>query len=616
MRTPVRTATPVAGHRPPATGVARRFAAVLWLAAIAGPWPAGPAQGAERLAPEAADPLDSASRLLAAGAPALALRRLASAPDGIEARRLRAEAAGRLPPGPEGDRQRVAAAEALTGIHEPWAVSVRLEGAAAALRTDAGAAGAVRARRMAAAAIWSPAAREAAVEQGRRLIVRGLFAEGLEDEAYAALLRWRLDMPQADPARVAEMAALLVGTRHAREALPLLAALEPASPSRLLLQARLGLTPPAEAAQRLRSALGQGAPAWFWRHAREVGRAAGDPVLAVEAGLRLAAAGEPFPVSGRAGTRDRDPVSWADALRAELRDAAVAAATDRQLLTGDDFGWMDEAGRLAATDPPRARALFAGMASSGATAGTREHARLQWVISMRESGLGRAATLLFPPGASDLPPDVARQLGAAAASAGQPEVAIGYWRSLPGPGGGEDRTWALTLAQVLVDTGEHDEAVRRLRRAAGVAPAADPGLIALAERMTDAGVPAQALALLEGMVAPAGLIRPLQLARARAAEAEGLLGRPDRPGRVPPGARGPILPPEAAFALAAAGFLAAAAAAPGPGDAAGLEARLRAARNLERAGARAAARSEYEAVARQSRDPGLRDLARRALSAY
>lgn len=559
-------------------------------------------------------------RLLASDAPALALARLEHAPPGPDTLRLRADAARRMPPGEQADRLRVASAEALARTGRIEATEA-LAGAEAALRLPGGDAGAARARRLAATAIWLADAPEGAREHARRLVVRSLFADGLVDEAYAALLRWRLDHPQADAASVAEMAALLAEAGRSREALPLVALLAADSPERLLLQARLGVSAPVEVARRIRSSLPARAPGWFWRMAREIGRSGGDPVLVAEAGTRLVAAGETLRDTGARAGGAREPsdrTGQAGVLRGDLQAAAVGAATERQLLTGDDFGWMDDAARLAATDPPRARALFAGLASGGAAASTREHARLQWVISLRESGLGRAALLLFPPPGSaaptdTLPEDLARQLGALAAAAGEPGMAAAYWRSLPAPPAGGSGEWALTLSRVLSDSGSHEEAVRRWRAATGAGTAtADTRLIELAERMTDAGASAQALGLLEGVDAPAALARPLLLARARAAEAEGLQGRPDRAGGSAASARPTVLPPDAAFAQAASGYLAAAAA--GPVDALALEARLRAARNLERAGLREAARAELEAVARQSREPVLRDRARRALA--
>jgi hypothetical protein len=318
---------------------------------------------------------------------------------------------------------------------------------------------------------------------------------------------------------------------------------------------------------------------------RSIGASAGDPMLVVEASEHLL---DQQVVPAGAPT--------AAALWQEYDTAAAMVANREQLLTGDDAGWSDAAGRLAARDPAGARVLFARLALQARNADARANARLQLASALRDSRLTLTAARLFEDRSrfdpATLGADLRRLLGELAAARGQHALAADYWQGLgPRPGQAAD-DWQLDQAQVLLRSGRVElagKALGAMLPAGRSAPT--PAACERARARAALSIVQSLRSVLEGApaasVAP-GLRRSLLLSGARAHEAS------DAP-------------------LQAAQQYLAAAVMPEfrPGDPAQIEARWNAARNLARAGMRDEARAQLDWLARNTRDPGLLEQVKR-----
>ena len=551
-------------------------------------------------AQDSAESLASAQRLLAARAPLLALSLVERSQQAGSARWIDWETARLRALTELAQWDAIAArAEALDSpwiADEPagsplaaWVRGLWLTGAEAALRVPAPA----RARALALRVLWTAGASADQVRRARLAVIDSHFVGGDPAAGYGAMLRMQQDAGTADPVLAARFVALLAEHGRERDALPWITALDAGHPVRLAAQVRLGLTAGASAAAQARAAIARGGDARFWSVLRSAGTAAGDVLLVLEASEQML---QHAPAA--AGTA-------ASALWTDYDAAAGVVANREQLLVGDEFGWSSAAARLVARDPTAARALFARLALRGSTAQVRANAQLQLASSLRESRLPLTAIRLFAdPGRVELAaaPELRRLLGELAAEQGQFSLALAWWRELP-PRIGEDADqWRLAQAEAFARTARFDPAVRLALEpfAAGRAPPVPivERTLALAELMGDAAEPARGLALLApvrrlaepGAAAPLAptLRRSVLLAHARLQEAGG------------------------AAALAAQDYLAVAAMPEfKPADPVQIEARLRAAQALVRAGLREEARVQFDWIARNTRDAALLERVRR-----
>jgi hypothetical protein len=469
-------------------------------------------QDAVRDGPEA---LAAVRRLLAAGAPALALMRIeraqAPGPRWAEWEALRIGVLAETGAWP----QLAARADALSGasplpggfLRATW-----LAGAEAALRMP-GASSPALARALAARVVWASTPTPDELRRAQAAVIESLYVGGDAPAGYRSILRFRQDVPAPGILASARFVALIAAHGAAADAVPLLPLLPDTHPVRIAAQAQLGLVPPATAAAQARAALRAPAPASGatadamrdWQALRIAARAIGEPLLVVEASERLldadpAAAGA-VPVARQ---------SWRDYLV-----AAPAVANREQLLVGDAFAWSDAAARLAARDPAAARTLFAFLSVEAPEPAVRATARLQFASLLREAGLGRAAVRLFldreAMDPSSFGPDLRRLLADTAAARRMWGAAADFRRGLdPRPGEDAD-AWRMAEAEWLAKAGRFDGAVTGALAALGRAGRADlrARALALADLLADAGDAAAAARVREA-AGPAPVPAPAQ----------------------------------------------------------------------------------------------------------
>ncbi len=465
--------------------------------------------------------LAAARRLLAAGAPALALMRIerSQVPGArwAEWETLRLAALGEL-----GLWHLLAArADALpvsSQLPAPYLRAVWLSGAEAALRMTVptveeasparraeGAAAAVLARSLAARVIWSPSPAVDELRRAQLVVIESLFAGGDAEAGHRSILRFRQDTPAPGVAASARFVARIAANGVLADAVPLLPSLPETHLVRIAVQAQLGLVPPSTAAAQARAALRAGTGSATttttaavaidtlrdWQALRTAARAIGDTLLVVQASERLLDA-DPSADAAVPGAR----ALWRDYLA-----AAPALANREQLLDGDVFGWSDAAARLAARDPAAARTLFAFLSVKAPDPAVRATARLQFASLLREEGLGRAAVRLFMDrdavGSSPHTADLRRLLGDTAVARRMWLPAAELWRGLdPRPGEDVD-AWRMSGAELQARAGRLEAVPDGLPWAALKRADLSPRAHALAELLADAGDDATAARIRE-----------------------------------------------------------------------------------------------------------------------
>lgn len=399
----------------------------------------------------AVDDPDMAARLVAAGAPDLAMQLARTALHNKEAdpawRDVYWSAVGksrqipdmRLPP----PRDRAAAA---------W-VGYRLAQAdQAATRQDWPAARAYWAQ-----ALWQKGAEPAAVRRAQAGIAQSWLAAGqlarAPEVANPVWLRFLSD--EAEHAASAQEAALrLLDAQQPKCALDLLDALAPHSPLRFLAQSRLGNVLPAQAEAGLRAqADGVAAlPAWYGLH--RLAEDSDNAVLRVESLEHLI---------GLAPTQ----AHHAFELWQAYLTLAEQTANRQQWLAGMDALWLAQARARLAKSPREARALLAWLARQGTDAGLRVQAMEALADSLgglAPQVLGNAPFAL--PRASEA---LRYRLGKQAFASGDNAMAAGWWdgvgataASLPA------RAWYLRQAEINVQVRHGRQALEWLNHALAV----------------------------------------------------------------------------------------------------------------------------------------------------
>ncbi len=519
--------------------------AALLMAVVAGtPWaarpPAVPAAAPPQVTSAVVHPaldgpeaLAAVRRLLAAGAPALALLRIErSQAPGVrwaEWETLRLTALTEL-----GLWQRVAArAEALPASSQlpgPYLRAVWLAGAEAALRlvgptVDRApsarpaerASTTALARALAARVIWSPTPGVDELRRARLVVIESLFAGGDVEAGHRSILRFRQDMPAPGIAASARFVASIAAHGVPADAVPLLPSLPETHPVRIAAQVQLGLVPPSIAAAQVRAAIRAAIRAEIraeirpeirpemqaamqaetgsaattattaadnmrdWQALFSAARAIGDTLLVVQASERLLDADPPGDVA----------VIEARALWRDYLAAAPVLANREQLLDGDVFGWSDAAARLAARDPVAARTLFAFLSVKASDPAVRATAGLQLASLLREEGLGRAAVRLFldqdVAGSAPQTADLRRLLGDTAAARRMWVPAVELRRGLAPRPGEDAAAWLMAGAELQAMAGRIDAVSGDLPWAALNRPDLLPRAHALADLLADAG---------------------------------------------------------------------------------------------------------------------------------
>ena len=519
--------------------------AALLMAVVAGtPWAARPAAVPAAAPPQVPsavvhpaldgpEALAAVRRLLAAGAPALALLRIErSQAPGVrwaEWETLRLTALTEL-----GLWHRVAArAEALPASSQlpgPYLRAVWLAGAEAALRlvgptVDRApsarpaelASTTALARALAARVIWSPAPGADELRRARLVVIESLFAGGDVEAGHRSILRFRQDMPAPGIAASARFVASIAAHGAPADAVPLLPSLPETHPVRIAAQVQLGLVPPSIAAAQVRAAIRAALRAEIrpemqaemrtpmqaamqaetgsaattattaadnmrdWQALLTAARAIGDTLLVVQASERLLDADPPGDVA----------VIEARALWRDYLAAAPVLANREQLLDGDVFGWSDAAARLAARDPVAARTLFAFLSVKASDPAVRATAGLQLASLLREEGLGRAAVRLFldrdMAGSAPQTADLRRLLGDTAAARRMWVPAVELRRGLAPRPGEDAAAWLMAGAELQAMAGRIDAVPGGLPWAALNRPDLLPRAHALADLLADAG---------------------------------------------------------------------------------------------------------------------------------
>lgn len=287
------------------------------------------------------------------------------------------------------------------------------------------------------------------------------------------MLRFLRDEP--GQSLLAEWAALrLLDARQPKAALELLDALAANSPLRLLAQYRLERVPPEKVEKQLRAQAQGPTPAMAWQGLRRLAEDRNDVALKVES-LEYLVAVEP--VWGR---------NALDLWRAYFA-LAEATANRQQWLVGMDAVWLAQAKARLTRSPHEARALLAWLANRGGD----ERLRIQAQEALADS-LGTLAPRVLGDAPFALPrmtETLRYRLGKQALAAGDVALAAGWWEGVGATASAlPARAWYLQQAEINTQVHHGARALEWLTLA-----------LALREPMTDAetkSVLAQANALL------------------------------------------------------------------------------------------------------------------------
>ncbi|HSD60931.1 MAG TPA: hypothetical protein VLC55_08760, partial [Burkholderiales bacterium] len=365
--------------------------------------------------------------------------------------------------------------------------------------------------------------------------------------------------------------------------------LDESDPVKLLLQVETGLMTPDAAIAKARAALRRsGVAPGYWRVlalAAEKKPDAGLRIEAMEQLLNQPADGRP-PGVGASGLWDQYVALGED------------IANREQLLRGDDAAWLELAARLLPASPHSARAVLAALSAKAATADARRAALAQILASLQRQKLALAAARLAAESGKfqlrTLDAETRHALGAASLDGGETALAVEFWRGLPVPPNQLPDAWQVRVAAAALKAGLHKEAGEALQPVFAATeplpPEVQQRVLALAQEASAQGQGAAAEAWLNGLLplAEPALRREALFGLGRLAEARG-----DHRA-----AAGRFMDAALALDLRVP-------------DAAALDARMRAARSLALAGYRRDAKAQWEWVAKNARDKGLQDLARR-----
>jgi len=557
--------------------VLRRFA---FVAALAGP--------ASAWAATAEDPT-SVRAMLNAGARELALARVdalqprdAAAPLWTVWEGLRCDILGRL-----NRREALLARVSALRVEKiaPGLNGCLLEAARAALgQKDPQAA-----RAHAAKLLWHANVSESEAKAVRLIVIESYVAEERADDAFRSMLRFQQDFQPLERAVTERFAEAMLDMGRDSDALNWVRTGD-STPIRLILQLRSGvLTADAVIAQS-RAALARNPR--YWGAIHEAGVRSGNGSVQVEALERMLQHADAHDESAQSEAARR--------LWQAYVSTAQAVGNREQLLVGDDGAWADYAARRLGADAFLSRAVYAYLAQRSQRPDIRRNAQLQLAFSLYSNGLeATALRALRHMGlqVEALDEQARYILGTIAAKHNDAALARELWRGLSTPANVNAIEWQLTLARTALQAGDAaasaDTVDRLLAGRASVSPQ-------LAQRILDLGQEMLDLRTIAAAHKVYGLLVPLA-GDADAREALFGLARAEELGGDAAGA--------AAYYLRSA--LLVQATVP---DALSFQARLLAALNLMRAGLKDDARTQFEWLLKNAKDPTLIETARRGLS--
>jgi hypothetical protein len=446
------------------------------------------------------------------------------------------------------------------------------------------------ARQYAARLLWqrTPSVDEA--KAARLTVIDSYIAERRAEDAFRSMLRYQQDYRPLERTTSERFAETLLDFGLDREALGWLPG-DKASPARLRLQLRAGTLAPEAAIAQARAALQRESDAGYWRVMHEAALASNNAPAQIEALERLLQS---------ADSRTPDAVNAAaKRLWQGYFSAAENVGNREQLLMGDDAAWADYAARTLGASPFLSRAFFGYLVQRAQNFDIRRNAQLQLAYSLSSSGLDSAALRLMQRVGFDidaLDEQTRYLLGALAAKNNEAAVALRLWEGLTPPGNVNAIEWQLTVARTALYAGDADRSAETLKRLlagrAAVSPELAQHTLGIAQEMLDMRRLDAARSVYDLVAAVAG--------DGRAREALFGLARTHE-------LRGDPVAAAAAY-LRSALFIQAAAP-----DALAFQARLLAALNLMRAGFKADARTQFEWLLKNAKDPALTEAARRGL---
>jgi hypothetical protein len=271
-----------------------------------------------------------------------------------------------------------------------------------------------------------------------------------------------------------------------------------------------------------------------------------------------------------------------------------------QLLVGDDGAWADYAARRLAADPFTSRAFYGYLAQRAQNPDTRRNAQLQLTYSLSSGGLDAVALRAMqhmgvPIDALDA--QARYLLGTIAAKRNDAAAARELWKGLSPPPNVNAIEWQLTLARIALQAGDAASSADMIKQLLAGRTSVTPQL---SQRVLEVGQEMLDLRTIDAAHAVYELLVPLAN-DAHAREALFGLGRAEE-------LNGEALA-AAAYYLRSA--LLVQATAP---DALSFQARLLAALNLMRAGLKDDARTQFEWLLKNTKDPALIEAARRGLN--
>ena len=447
-------------------------------------------------------------------------------------------------------------------------------------------------REYAARLLWQRNATPAEVRSARLAVVETYVAERRTDEAFRSMLRFQQDYQPLDAATAERFVDVLLDLDRDRDALNWLNRLDQTSAARLRLQLRSAALSPEAAIKQARAALTRQPHAAYWKVVYEAASRSRNASLQVEA---LEQVLQNVVIYDASAQREAAQRLWQ-----AYAETATEIGNREQLLTGDDGTWADYAARRLGSDPFLSRAFYGYLAQRAQSADTRRNAQLQLTFSLSSAALDYTALRLWQGTGVDLQALDAQTrylLGAMAARHNDAALAQKLWAGIPIPANTNAVEWHLTLARTALQAGDAQASVDAIRRILTGRPSVSPELaqsaLVIAQEMLD-------LRKLDAAQAVYELLVPIS-SEARAREALFGLGR--------------ALELKGESAAAAAAYLRASLLAQNVApDALTLQARLLAALNLMRAGLNADARSQFEWLVKNSKDPALIEAAKRGLS--
>jgi len=429
----------------------------------------------------------------------------------------------------------------------------------------------------------------------RLAVIESYLIERNGGDAYQAMLRFQQDFTPLRREEAERFVVGLLGLDRPADAASWLVLLDPASPAAAALRLRAGLIKPEVAIAQARALIAKGAGESALALLAAAGQAQKNRAIEIEVAETRLNAGS---TAEQAAQEGRAAILWKLYV-----EAGQAIANDAQLLSGDDAAWVERARRMFPAQPGLARALLGALATGTRSAEVRGMTHLQILTSLRDAKLQWTALRLFSDRqrfpTTQLDPRVRLQLGQLAAEQKLPADAVRYWQGLPAPAGMSGPEWQVRYLAVLYQAGMTDAGLDVAKSLLGARPPLAPELV---RRMI--AIASEALDVWHVKAAESlfGMLLPLSVGPDRSVVLLGLARARELTGE---------------FRAAADAYLTVAALSAAPEtDREALKARESGAINLAKAGMLDDARATYQWLARNAKDPAIRENAGRALKTF